>query len=124
MSNVRTIHKNDENYAGAKVSVDQLVIAQPGLVPRISERHTNARICGATVFFDNRTGYSYSSMQTSLDGEQTLSAKHAFEAHAESCGVKIKSYRADNGLFAEKYFRDDVKHAKQNIDFCAVGAHH
>lgn len=122
--NVSTIRKESDNYPGAKVSVDQLVVAQPGLVPRISGRHTNARICGATGFFDNHTGYSFSSLQISLDGEQTLSAKHAFELHASTCGVKIKAYRADNGRFAEKSFREDVQNAQQKIDFCAVGAHH
>ena len=59
-----------------------------------------------------------------LDGEQTLAAKISFESNAESCGVKIKSYRADNGRFAEKSFRDAVVGAQQEIDYCAVGAHH
>jgi len=58
-----------------------------------------------------------------LDGGQTLAAKHAFEAHADSCEVKIKGYRAGNGRFAEKSFRDDVKNAEQIIDFCDVRAH-
>ena len=124
VSSVKTIRKEKENFPGAKVSIDQLVVAQPGLVPRISGRHTNTRVCGATGFFDNSSGYSFSSLQTSLDGDQTLSAKHSFESHAASCGVKIKKYRADNGRFAEKSFRDDVKRAQQHIDFCAVGAHH
>ena len=123
VSNLKTIRKKHENYAGAKVSVDQLVVAQPGLVPRISGKHTIQRICGATGFFDNYTGYSYSSLQTSLNGDQTLEAKHAFESHAASCGVKIERYRADNGRFAEKSFRDDVRNAKQEIDYCGVGAH-
>ena len=120
----KTIRKPDENFPGAKISVDQLVVAQPGLVPRISGRHTNARICGATGFLDNHTGYSYSSLQTSLDGEQTLAAKHSFEAHANTCGVTIKKYRADNGRFAEKSFRDDVQNASQTIEYCAVDTHH
>ena len=123
-SSVKKIRKAHENFPGAKVSIDQLVVAQPGLVPRISGRHTNARVCGATGFIDHHTGYSFSSLQTSLDGEQTLAAKLAFENHADTCDVKIKSYRADNGRFAEKSFRDSVKIARQTIDFCAVGAHH
>ena len=68
----KSIRKPSQNYAGAKVSIDQLVVAQPGLVPRMDGRHTNDRICGATGFFDHHTGYSYSALQTSLDGEQTL----------------------------------------------------
>ena len=83
----KEIRKPNENYPGARVSIDQLVVAQPGLVPRISGRHNNSRICGATGFFDNHTGYSFSSLQTYLDGEQPLATKHAFESHAETCGV-------------------------------------
>ena len=39
-------------------------------------------------------------------------------------GLKIKSFRADNGRFAEKSFLDAVKEAHQTIDFCGVRAHH
>jgi len=122
--NVKSIRKDKENYPGAKVSTDQLVVAQPGLVPRMSGRHTNERVCGATGFVDHYTNYSYSSLQTSLDGDQTLNAKISFETHAKTCGVDIKAYRADNGRFAEKSFRDSIVAAHQKIDFCGVGAHH
>ena len=118
------IRNDEQKVPGAKVSTDQLVVAQPGLVPRISGRHTNSRICGATGFYDNYSGYSYSSLQTSLDGEQTLATKNSFESHAATCGVKILSFRADNGRFAEKSFLDSVKIAQQTIDFCAVGSYH
>ena len=121
--NRKSIRKETQNFLGAKVSTDQLVVAQPGLVPRISGRHTKDRICGATGFLDHYTSYNYSALQTSLDGMQTLAAKHSFETHAHGCGVQVKSYRADNGRFAEKSFRDAVKHANQTIDFCAVGTH-
>lgn len=82
------------------------------------------RICGADIFFDHYSGCSYASLQTSLDTDQTLAAKEAFEAHAASCGVQISLYRADNGRCAEKGFHDSVESAQQTIDFCAVDAHH
>ena len=122
-NNKKNIRKPNQNYPGAKISTDQLVVAQPGLVPRLSGRHTKDRICGATGFFDHYSGYSFSSLQTSLDGEQTLAAKRSFENQASQCGVRVESYRADNGRFAEKSFRDAVKLAGQTIDFCAVGTH-
>ena len=100
------------------------MVAQPGLVSRLSGRHTHDRICGATCFIDHYSGYSFSSLQTLLDGEQTLAAKEAYESHADTCGVKERSYRADNGRFAERSFREAVNQAQQKIDFCAVGAHH
>ena len=90
----KSIRKANQKYPGAKVSADQLVVAQPGLVPRMDGRHTNDRVVGATGFLDHYSGYSYSSLQTSLDGEQTVAAKLSFEAHSESHGVDVKSYRA------------------------------
>ena len=119
-----TIRKPSHNYPGAKVLTDQSVVAQPVLVPQMDGRHTNDWICSATGFLDHHTGYSYSSLQTSLDGEQTVAAKISFESHAESHGVTIQSYHADNGWFAEQRFLDSVNEANQTIDFCTVGAHH
>ena len=72
------ICKENHKYPGAKVSTDQIVVAQPGLVPRMDERHTNDRVCSATCFLDHQSGFSYSSLQTSLDCAQTLDAKLAF----------------------------------------------
>ena len=118
------IRKDNQQYPGAKVSTDQIVVSQPGLVPRMNGRHTNDHVSGTTCFLDHQSGFSYSSLQTSLDGAQTLDAKLAFETLADSCGVEIKSYRADNGRFAEKSFRDSVKACNQTIGFCGVGAHH
>lgn len=43
---------------------------------------------------------------------------------ANSHGVEIKGYHADNGRFAEAEFRDDCKACDQTITYCAVGAHH
>ena len=121
--NVRQIQKQNEAFPRAKASADQLVVAQPGLVPRFDGKHTNERICGVTGFIDHHTGFSHSLLLTSLDGEQTIAAKKAFEQFLASCGVTVKAYRADNGRFAEKGFRDAVLAAHQQIDFCAVGQH-
>ena len=63
-------------------------------------------------------------MQILLDGKQTLDAKEAYESHADTCRVKVSSYRADNGRFAERSFVEAIRNAQQTIDFCAVGAHH
>ena len=123
-SNLKHICKKAHNKPGTKISTNQIVVAQPGLVPRLSGRHSHDRICGATCFVDHFSKYSYSVLQISLDGEQTLSAKNTFESHASTCGVKVALYRVDNGRFAERSFRDAVQQAQQMIDFCAVGDHH
>ena len=119
-----SLRSEEEASPGAKVSIDHVISAQPGLVPRMDGRHTKDRITGACVFIDNHTRYSYTHLQTSIDGEQTLAAKQGFEQHAHSCGVNINAYHADNGIFAEKSFRDEVQSSQQRITFCAVGAHH
>ena len=118
------IRKEDEDFSGACVSVDQLVSKQPGLVPRQDGKHSLARITGATIYMDHHSNWIYSQFQTSLDGEQTCASKVAFEAKASTYGVSIKSFHADNGRFAEKSFKDEVYKANQTIKYCAVGAHH
>ena len=119
-----SLRSEEENTPGAKVSIDHVISAQPGLVPRMDGRHTKDRITGACVFIDNHTRYSYTHLQTSIDGLQTLAAKHGFEQHSDACGVSIKAYHADNGIFAEQSFRNEVQSNHQKISYCAVGAHH
>ena len=58
MANRKFIRKQD--IPGDKVFVDQLVVSHPGLVPRMSGRHTNDRVCGATGYIDHFSKYSYS----------------------------------------------------------------
>ena len=118
------LRSDEDNFPGAKVSVDHVISVQPGLVPRMDGCHTKDRIIGACVFLDDCTRYSYTHLQTSIDGDQTLKAKQGFEQHSASFGVKIKAYHADNGIFAERSFRDEIEISEQKITFCGVGAHH
>jgi hypothetical protein len=118
------IRSETDTVPGAKVSIDHVISAQPGLVPRLDGRHTRDRINSGCVFFDHYSGYSYTHLQTSVDNDQTLAAKLGFERLAASHGVDIKAFHADNGIFAEKVFRDDVSNSNQTISYCAVGAHH
>ena len=109
---------------GEKVHLDQMQSAQPGLVPRMDGRHTKDRITSVTVFLDDHSSHSYSHLQTSTGGDETLAAKHAYEIMAQSYDINIKSFHTDNGIFAEKLFRDEVTISNQTITFCGVGAHH
>ena len=86
-----------------------MVSAHPGLVPRLSGRHTNERITCVTVYKDHYTDYSYSHLQTDESGDSTEASKKAFERHANDYGNKIMSYHADNGRFAELQFREAIK---------------
>ena len=119
-----TIRRPSETEPGNRVSIDHVLSAQPGLVPRMDGRHTLDRINSVCVFIDHVTKLSYSHMQTSVSNEQTVMAKVAFEQFAATNDVSIEAYHADNGIFAEKVFRDAVQASNQSISFCAVGAHH
>ena len=53
-----------------------------------------------------------------------MEAKLAFEYLAQSNGVVLKSYRADNGCFVDNEFKDNCEALHQELTFCGVDAHH
>ena len=61
---------------------------------------------------------------TSLDGEQTMAAKEAYKQLAQTYSVNVRGYRADNGRFSDKGWREDCNEQNQALTFCGVGAHH
>ena len=98
------------------VYTDQLVSAQPGLVPQEKGSATRARIWGATVFVDGATYYTKVHLMEHATGDSTLEAKTAFERDAMSRGVEIRGYHADNGRYAEHLFREDYKQKSQSLN--------
>ena len=85
----RPIRNKDENAPGIRVSVDQVVSQQPGLIGIIEGIHTRKRIYGVTVFKDHFTNLSYSYFNTSLNTEETIQAKFSFEQFSTSNGVNV-----------------------------------
>ena len=118
------IRKKQENQPGSMASIDQLISAQPGLVPQTSGHLTAARIWAATIFLDHYTRHIYVHLMRDQSQDSTLEAKAAYERHANTFGVDVKAYRADNGRFAEAKFWEEVKRCLQEITYCGVGAHH
>ena len=82
---------------GEKVCTDQLVSAQPGLVPQAKGSPTRARIWGATIFVDAATDWIKVCLMQDASGESTLEAKNAFERDSIERGVLVRGYHADNG---------------------------
>ena len=64
--------------AGHMAYTDQLVSAQPGLVPQEKGSATRARIWGATIFVDGATDYTKVHLMEHTTGDSTLEAKTAF----------------------------------------------
>ena len=117
------IRSKRDDKPGARVSVDQLISAQPGLVPQTGGTLKRSRIHCSTIFIDHLTSFAFSFLQRSTGHEETLDAKASFEKFANVYDVTIRSYHADNGRFAETAFKNDCKRCDQDISFCAVGAH-
>ena len=86
--------------------------------------HTKDRIASVSVFLDEKSGHTYSHLQTSTGVEETLAAKHAYEIMITSFGVAVAGYHADNKIFGEKLFTDEISISNQSVTFCGVGAHH
>ena len=64
---------------GQTVGTDQLVSAQPGLVPQERGKLTRARIWGATIFIDYASRWVNVQLMQDATGESTMDAKQAFE---------------------------------------------
>ena len=118
-----SIQKKSETKPGDGVSVDQIVSAQPGLVPQMSGFLTHERIWGATTFVDHVTDYVYVHLMKNFTIEETLSAKKAFEKIFAAAEHDVKSYRADNGRFADKKWQESCDRLDQKVTFCGVGNH-
>ena len=112
------------NNPGQVVATDQLVSAQPGLVPQEKGQLNSLHIWGATIFVDYSSKWIKVHLMQSATGEETLQAKEAFEHNCNTRGVQPKQYHADNGRFAENTFTEDCKSKGQKLTFCGVGAHH
>ena len=108
---------------GQCVSVDQMESTAPGFIAQLKGRITKRRYYKATVFVDHFSGYSYVHLQETLTSADTIKAKHAFEAHCDSLGVKVRRYHCDNGRFADNAFIQDTRKLGQTISFCGVNAH-
>jgi len=112
--------------AGQRVSIDQLESSTPGFIAQTTGVLTNDSYRVATVFVDNYSRFSYIHLQRDAKAESTLEAKHAFEAMADSRGVRIQAYQADNGsAFTSHMFTNDCKaQGQESPTLCGVNAHH
>ena len=116
--------KTGAKKPGDGVSVDQIVSAQPGLIPHMSGFLNNQRLWGATTFVDHVSDYVYVHLMRDLSPTKTLLAKSAIEKVMEQAGRNVKHYHANNGRFAEYGFINAVNVKYQKIISCGVGAHH
>ena len=102
---------------GGCISVDQLISTHAGLFGQNQEYHY------ATVFVDHYSRLQYVHLMSSLNSEETIATKRAFERFAAKHGVQIKHYHCDNGQFADNAFVAACQESCQKLTFCGVNAH-
>ena len=110
---------------GARVSVDQYESAVRGrLATSRGKESFGHKYAGGTIFCDHASGFIQCHHQVSLRATDTVISKRAFERAAKSCGVQVKSYHGDNGIFKSKEFEEALTKLEQQLKFSGVGAHH
>jgi hypothetical protein len=112
-------------FPGDEIAVDQFEVTKRGRKFKTGGREKETeKFSGGTIFVDVATGYTKLYFQVSLGGEETIRAKLEFERHALSCGVLVKAYRSDNGIFTKEAFMNEIATNHQSITASGVGAHH
>jgi hypothetical protein len=76
---------------GGKASTDQILSAQPWLIPQISGKLTNQRVNGLTIFVDHYSDHIYAYLMQDLSLEETLLAKHGYERFLAMHGIDSKA---------------------------------
>ena len=117
--------KDQDPKPGDTVSLDQYQSAVKGrLFHTRGKEQSHEQYSGGTTGVDHASGYIFHRHQVSLRTVDTIKSKHVWEHWARQCGVPIKHYHSDNGVFDSKDFKHDVQLRNQSISFSGVGAHH
>jgi hypothetical protein len=106
------------------VSYDQFESSVSGLkAQNLGKAITKRYTCGS-VFVDHASRFVFLQLHHSTGAAEALRGKHNFERLATGSGVKIKDYRADNGIFARSEIQNSAKSLGQVLTLSGVGAHH
>jgi hypothetical protein len=74
-----SIQKPDQSKPSDGVSVDQIISAQPGLIPQMTGFLTSKQIWGCTTFVDHISNYIFVHLMKDFTTIETLLAKLAFK---------------------------------------------
>ncbi|KAG7370615.1 hypothetical protein IV203_019185 [Nitzschia inconspicua] len=80
---------------GHCISVDQLKSPIPGLIGQIKGTPTTKRFNFATMFVDHYSDMSYLVLQETDTADETLAAKHWFEAFTRTYACLSQTYRTE-----------------------------
>ena len=77
---------------------------------------------GGTLFIDAASGYIFVSHQVGHTAAETIESKMRFEREALACGVSVKAFHTDNGVFTSKEFLRELGEKGQGITLSGVSA--
>ena len=78
----------------------------------------------APLFVDIISKNEFYDFKHSTGSEETIKEKQAMKRDANTCGVKVKSFRANNSTFKSAESRLELENDGHNISFCGVRSHH
>ena len=93
---IGSIHRPEQTNPGDGVLIDQIVSAQPGLIPQISGLLTIQSFWGRTTFVDHVSDYVYVHLMRDLFLFERLLTKEALEKLMAQAGQTGKHYQAEN----------------------------
>jgi hypothetical protein len=91
-----------------------------GLFARSAEYLPPKRYKCATVFVDQGSWLGYVHLQKTSSAEEMIEAKEAWAAYAQTHGVAVKAYLADNGILHANKWVESCRNANQPLTFAAV----
>ena len=98
---------NKDIEPGEVVSMDQYVCSVRGRLPfKWGREKESLRYGGGTIFVDHASGFIFVNHQVSFTAAETITSKDLFEQKLRHCGVVIKSYHTDNGVFKVQEFSE------------------
>eukprot|EP00957_Ditylum_brightwellii_P154126 11729677-Ditylum_brightwellii.AAC.1 len=110
---------------GNTVSTDQYESRHHGRLPHTQGKEGDlAKFCGGTIIADHASSFLFHCNQVSLNANDMLNTKHAFEHFAQDFNIRVKHYCCDNGIFKSTAFKSDCKFQSQRQSFCGVDVHH
>ena len=89
-----------QKESGNGILVDQIVSAQPGLIPQMSDFLTNKWLWCCTTFVNHVSDYVYVHLTRDLSLSEMLHDKATIENIMTQAGKTINHYHADNGRFS------------------------
>jgi hypothetical protein len=117
--------KTDDLAPGQCISVDHYVSPTRGRRVDGYGRATHRDgYVGGAVFVDHASSKVFHQPQTDLSASSTIFGKQRVENEAQSCGISVKKYHSDNGVFCSHEFREHCNGQNQDLDFSAPGAKH